>query len=63
MRSFVFFILLASPALAHPGHLGDVLVDPWLAGAAAGAAGIAILWEWLKGKKDDEAVEEEAEPA
>ena len=57
-----FFALSAAPALAHPGHIGEIAGhDHWLAGAAIGAAiGIAI-WGAIKGKtQDGDAAEAEA---
>ena len=60
---------LASPALAHGGHLGALAGhDHWVAGAAIGL-GIAIaawgLWSGRpKGRRapEDEATDEEARP-
>ncbi|TNE68009.1 DUF6732 family protein [Celeribacter ethanolicus] len=63
----LIFTLLATPALAHPGHLGEMAGhNHWLAGAAIGAAIAIAIWGAIKGKKEDEAeaadAEVEAEP-
>ncbi|MFT6168954.1 MAG: hypothetical protein ACJAR9_001069 [Celeribacter sp.] len=49
----VIFTLIAAPALAHVGHVGELAGhDHVVAGIALGAAvGIAI-WGAVKGKKD-----------
>ncbi len=57
-------ILLAAPALAHPGHLAGLAGhDHWVAGAAIGAAIAVGLWGALKGrgrKSEDETPAEES---
>lgn len=56
----------ASPALAHPGHLGTLAGhDHWIAGAAIGAAIAAGLIGALKGrrKRGDTAVPAAGEAA
>ncbi|ATG48696.1 hypothetical protein CEW89_14685 [Celeribacter ethanolicus] len=63
----LIFTPLATPALAHPGHLGEMAGhNHWLAGAAIGAAIAIAIWGAIKGKKEDEAeaadAEVEAEP-
>ncbi|MEO0750556.1 MAG: DUF6732 family protein [Pseudomonadota bacterium] len=70
MRIFIFFLLLGSPALAHPGHLAEVAGHGhWLGAAAIGAAIAIGLYAGLRGRKakaeetaDDEATAEDAEP-
>lgn len=62
----VLFTLIAAPALAHVGHVGELAGhDHVIAGIALGAAvGIAI-WGAIKGKKEDQAdsdAEAESEP-
>ncbi len=54
--------VFATPALAHPGHLGELAGhDHWLAGVAIGVAiGIAI-WGKVKGKQEEAEAEAEAE--
>jgi len=67
MRLFTLALLLliGSPAVADPGHWGELAGhDHWVAGAAIGLAGLAALWGALKGKKkepepEDEELEEE----
>lgn len=54
----------AAPALAHPGHITDVVAghDHWVAGIALGvAAGIAVIGaiKSIKGSKGDGARETE----
>jgi len=54
-------MLIAAPAAAHVGHLGEVAGhDHWVAGAALGAALAVSIWGALKGKKDAE--QADAEP-
>ena len=58
---FALAVLLAGPALAHPGHLAEVAGHGhWLGAAALGAAIAIGLWAGLKGRKGEEA-EAEAE--
>lgn len=48
----VFAILLASPAAAHPGHLGGLGGhDHWVAGIAIGAAVGVSIWGILKERR------------
>ncbi|RPE63199.1 hypothetical protein EDD53_2796 [Pacificibacter maritimus] len=48
----VAFTLIAAPALAHVGHVGELAGhDHWIAGAALGAAAGIAIWGALKGKK------------
>jgi len=59
----VIVALLATPALAHPGHLaGAAGHEHWVAGAAIGAAIAIGLWQGLKGRKARKARKAEAEP-
>lgn len=54
-------MLVASPAFAHVGHLGEFAGhDHWVAGAALGAALAVSIWGALKGKKDAEDADEDA---
>ena len=47
------FVLFASPAAAHVGHLGGAAGhDHWIAGIAIGAAAGLAIWGALKGRKD-----------
>ena len=60
--------LLATPAAAHPGHLGTMGGhDHWVLGIGIGIIAGAAVLGWLKGGKaeeaEDEAAEEEAEGA
>lgn len=57
------FTLIAMPALAHPGHIGEIAGhNHWLAGAAIGAAIAIAIWGAMKGKKGEEAeIESEEE--
>ncbi|MBU2866193.1 DUF6732 family protein [Pacificibacter marinus] len=66
----VLFTVIAAPALAHVGHVGELAGhDHVVAGIALGAAvGIAI-WGAIRGKKEDDAnseaeadLESDAEP-
>lgn len=58
----LIFTLFAAPALAHPGHIGEMAGhNHWLAGAAIGAAIAIAIWGAIKGKKEDEAAEAESE--
>lgn len=51
--------VMATPVLAHPGHLiGVGGHDHWAAGIAIGLAVGVGLWGALKGKRDDEDAEE-----
>ncbi len=69
MRYVLFFVLLGTPALAHPGHLAEVAGHGhWLGAAALGAAIAIGLYAGLRGRKgkaeevsDDEAPVGEAE--
>lgn len=57
----ILFAVIATPALAHVGHLGEVAGHGhWI---AAGALGAAALAAWLagKGKKADADAEPEEE--
>ena len=57
----IVFAVLATPAVAHVGHLGEMAGHGhWI---AAGALGAAALAAWLagKGKKADAEVEPEEE--
>ena len=58
-------VLAPAPALAHPGHLGELAGHShWLAlGALAAAAVIAAVVAKAKGRADDEAGEDEADGA
>ncbi|MFY0692676.1 MAG: hypothetical protein JXR14_12230 [Paracoccaceae bacterium] len=55
MKALVPFcagLLMASPAVAHVGHVGELAGhDHWVAGAAIGVAAAITLWGVLKGKK------------
>ncbi|WP_136636523.1 DUF6732 family protein [Pseudooceanicola onchidii] len=57
------FTVLAGPAAAHIGHLGEVAGHGhWLGAAAIGAAIAIGLWQGLRGKaseKEDEAEDTE----
>ena len=55
--------LLATPATAHVGHLGEAAGhDHWIAGIAIGVAIGVSIWGLAKGKKPtEEASEEEPE--
>lgn len=62
----VLFSLIATPALAHVGHIGEMAGHNHVGAAIAlgAAAGIAI-WGAIKGKKEDDAsseAEAESEP-
>jgi len=61
--SILFGLLLASPALAHPGHLAGLAGhDHWVAGAAIGLAVLVGIWGAVKGgKTSDEKAESDAE--
>ena len=61
--SILFSLLLASPALAHPGHLAGLAGhDHWVAGAAIGLAVLVGIWGAVKGgKKSEGEVESDAE--
>jgi len=61
--SILFGLLLASPALAHPGHLAGLAGhDHWVAGAAIGLAVLVGIWGAVKGgKKSEGEVESDAE--
>ncbi|MEM9238412.1 MAG: DUF6732 family protein [Pseudomonadota bacterium] len=64
MRYSVFFLLLAAPAYAHPGHLAEVAGHGhWLGAAAIGAAIAIGLVIGLKGRKarEEEVNEDEGE--
>ncbi len=51
--------LLATPALAHVGHLGEVAGHGhWIAAGALGAAALAV---WLRSKGDGKGGDAEAE--
>ena len=53
---------LATPALAHVGHLGAAAGhDHWIAGIAIGAAAGVAIWGLLKGRKEPEVEAEDAE--
>ena len=55
----LFFVVLASTASAHPGHLGELAGhDHWVAGIALGLAILLGIRGALKGK---EAASEEEE--
>jgi hypothetical protein len=61
MRFVLPLILLpiASPALAHVGHFGELAGhDHWVAAGALGLAGLVAVWGALKGKKDAPKAEE-----
>ncbi|SFK13457.1 DUF6732 family protein [Celeribacter neptunius] len=48
------FTMIAMPALAHPGHIGEIAGhNHWLAGAAIGAAIAIAIWGAIKGKKEE----------
>jgi hypothetical protein len=60
MKRLVFLMIVAaSPAVAHPGHIADVAGHAhWIGlGAVIGAAILAGLLG-AKGRKDDEATDE-----
>jgi len=63
MRSLLALIFLTTSANAHAGHVGDFLNhDPWVIGAAVGAAIAAGVYGALKGKeKEPEEAELEVE--
>lgn len=62
MRYLLPLLLLASPASAHVGHVGEFAGhDHWVAGAAIGIAAVITIWGALKGKNDEEPKEEEPE--
>lgn len=63
MTSILLFLLLASPALAHTGHLAGLAGhDHWVAGAAIGLAVLVGIWGAVKGgKKPEEDADLEAE--
>ncbi|MEO0748933.1 MAG: DUF6732 family protein [Pseudomonadota bacterium] len=67
MRYSVFFLLLAAPAYAHPGHLAEVAGHGhWLGAAAIGAAiaiGLVIGLKGRKAREDEVAEDESEEPA
>ena len=59
----LILLLVAGPALAHPGHIADVAGhDHWIAGAAIGLAIGLGLWGALKGRKEKDATEVEESP-
>lgn len=65
MKFSIFVVLTLSAGLAHadPGHLiGVAGHDHWLAAGAIGAAIAAGIWGAVKGKRDDNQEEAEAEP-
>ncbi|WP_299647815.1 DUF6732 family protein [uncultured Jannaschia sp.] len=50
---FLPFFLLATPASAHVGHIGDMAGhDHWVLGAGLGAIAGAAVLGWLKGGRD-----------
>ncbi len=65
----LFFVVLASTASAHPGHLGELAGhDHWVAGIALGLAILLGIRGALKGKEtaseeDSEEEEIDAEEA
>lgn len=61
MRYLAIFLLMATPAAAHPGHIIGAGHDHWLAVIAIGAAVAAGLWGALKGDAGDKQAEEAAE--
>lgn len=63
--ALVAVVLLAAPAQAHTGHLGELAGhDHWVAGAALGAAVLIGLWGALKGKRKPEQTDPDpADPA
>ena len=57
----ILFAVIATPALAHVGHLGEVAGHGhWIAAGALGAAGLAA-WLAGKGKKAEADAEPEEE--
>ena len=62
---YLLTILLAAPANAHVGHLGEVAGhDHWTLGAGLGVIGAAAVAGWLKSRgKKAEPEPEAAEPA
>lgn len=55
--------VLASAAMAHPGHLAEVAGHGhWLGAAALGAAIALGAWAALKGKKQEQSDADEAAP-
>jgi hypothetical protein len=57
-------LILPGPALAHLGHVGAVAGhDHWVAGAAIGAAVALGVWGWMKGRKEADEADAEAEAA
>lgn len=62
MLLFALPMLVATPVLAHPGHLAELAGhDHRVAGAAIGLAIALGLWGALKGRGRDEP-EQQAEP-
>lgn len=58
----VIVVMMAGAAQAHTGHLAEVAGHGhWLGAAAIGAAIAIGLWASLKGRKDAEVNEAEAE--
>ena len=57
----ILMTVLAGPAAAHIGHLGEVAGHGhWLGAAAIGAAIAIGLWQGLRGKAQDKEEAEEA---
>lgn len=55
--------LMALPAQAHIGHIGEAAGhDHWIAGIAIGAAAGLAIWGALKGRKGSEGEPENGEP-
>jgi hypothetical protein len=49
------FLLLATPAGAHPGHIETVAGhDHWVLGATLGALAAGAVIAWVKGRKSKE---------
>lgn len=60
----LFAVLLASVipgmCMAHPGHLVEAAGHThWVAGAAIGAAIVLGLWAGLRGRKNDDAANDD----
>ncbi|WP_299812854.1 DUF6732 family protein [uncultured Jannaschia sp.] len=59
---FLPFFLLATPASAHVGHLGEFAGhDHWVLGAGLGAIAGAAVLGWLKGGRNEEEPEAETD--
>ncbi|WP_432448763.1 DUF6732 family protein [Aliiroseovarius marinus] len=62
--ALVLLGLLAGPAIAHPGHIGEIAGHGHLGGIILiGLAAAIGLWAALKGRKDAEAKADDADEA